>query len=89
MCKVWGVHLYGAPLSQYFVEPPFSAITAAKCFWDVSTSFAHLESKIAQDLSDWMESVRKQQFSNLATESQLDLGLDFDWAILTHEYALI
>ena len=36
-----------------------------------------------------MESVCEQQFSSLARDSQLDLGLDFDWAILTHEYALI
>ena len=30
-----------------------------------------------------MESICEWQFSSLATESQLDLGLNFDWAILT------
>ena len=95
MCEKCGVHLYSAPRSQYFVEPPFFAITAASLFGKVSTSFSHLESdifahsKIAQALSVWMESVCEQQFPSLATDSQLDLGLDFDWAILTHEYALI
>lgn len=31
-----------------------------------------------------MSSVCEQQFSSFATDSQLDLGLDFAWAILTH-----
>ena len=44
--------------------------------------------KIAQAWSDWIESVCKQQFSSLARDSQVDLGLDCDWAVLTHEYAL-
>ena len=45
-CEKCGMHTYSAPLSQYFVEPPFAAITAASLFGDVSTSFAHLESAI-------------------------------------------
>ena len=85
------------PPRQYFVEPPFTAITAASLFGDVFTSFAHLDGdifahflcKIAQALSNWMESVSELQFSSLATVSQLDLSLDFDWAILTREYTLI
>ena len=87
--------MYSAPLSQYFVEPPFAAITAPSLFGDVSTSFAHLERvtffahSSLQALTDWMGSVCEQQFSSLATDSQLNLGLDFDWAILTHEYALL
>lgn len=35
----------------------------------------------------WMKNVCV--FSNLATDSQLDLELDFEWAILAHRYALI
>ncbi|MEQ2307771.1 hypothetical protein AMECASPLE_021595 [Ameca splendens] len=35
-----------SPLSQYFVEPPFSAITAAGILGYVSTSFAHLVTEI-------------------------------------------
>ena len=40
------MHLYSAPLCQYFVEPPFAAITAASLSEYVSTSFAHLETEI-------------------------------------------
>lgn len=35
----------------------------------------------------WMKNVCV--FSNLVTDSQLDLELDFEWAILAHRYALI
>lgn len=34
--------------------------------------------------SDWMETICDQQYSSFGTDSQLDLGLAFDWAILTH-----
>lgn len=43
---------------------------------------------IAHAQSDWMESL-SEQFSGAATYSHLDLGLDFDRAIITLEYALI
>ncbi|MED6262111.1 hypothetical protein ATANTOWER_014627 [Ataeniobius toweri] len=49
---------------------------------DVSTSFEHLQTlflcKTAEAPSDWMQNICKHQFSSLATDSQLDSGLDFD-----------
>ena len=33
------MHKYSTPLSQYLVEPPFAAITAASLLGYVSTSF--------------------------------------------------
>lgn len=35
-------------------------------------------------LSDWVETEGEQQFRSFATNSKLDLGYDFDYAILTH-----
>ena len=55
--------------SQYFVEPPFTAMTAASILGYVFTS--------------------ELGFSSLARDSQVDLGLDFDRVVLTHEYASI
>ena len=42
--KVWCAKVFSR--SQYFVEPPFAAITAANLLRYVSTSFAHLETEI-------------------------------------------
>ncbi|MEQ2282802.1 hypothetical protein AMECASPLE_004498 [Ameca splendens] len=44
--------------------------------------------KLARALSD-REKVSEHQFPRPATDSQLDLGLDIEWAILTHKHALI
>ena len=49
------MHLYLAPPSQYFVEPPFAEITAASHFGDVFTSFAHLENEMIANFS-WKNS---------------------------------
>lgn len=38
--------------------------------------------KTDQDQTDWMETF-------CYIDSQLDLGLDFDWAILAHKYAVM
>lgn len=38
----------------------------------------------AQALSYWIKTAGEQQFSILATDSQSDWGLCFDWDILTH-----
>ncbi|MED6266098.1 hypothetical protein CHARACLAT_032171 [Characodon lateralis] len=61
----------------------------------IFTSFEHLQKstaillcKTSQTQSDWMENICEHQFLGLATDSQLDLGLDFDYAILTHEYLI-
>lgn len=37
-----------------------------------------------QALKHWRESICKKQISSLATGSQINLGLDFDWATPTH-----
>ncbi|MEQ2239403.1 hypothetical protein ILYODFUR_004095 [Ilyodon furcidens] len=71
-----------------------TAITAECLLEYVFTSFSHLETffrqcRIAQDQSDCMESVCELPFSRLAADCQLDFSLDFDWPILTLEYALI
>ena len=49
------MHKYSPPLSQYLVEPPFSAITAASLFGYFSTSFAYLETAIFAH-SSWQNS---------------------------------
>ena len=89
-----GVQSYSAPLSQYFVVPPFAAFTAVSHLGYVSISFAHRETDIFSHSSlqnssssvSWMESICEQQFSLLSTDSRLDSGLDFDLAILTPGY---
>ena len=54
-----GMHLYSGPLNQYFVEPPFTAITAASLFGYVSTNFEHLDSEsFADSLQTSSSSVR-------------------------------
>ena len=86
------MHKYSPPLSQYLVEPPFAAITAASLLGYVSTSFSHPEMEMFvhsswnkdEAQSDWLETVCEQLFSSLAIDSQLDLDLGFDWAILRH-----
>ena len=43
--KVWHAYVF-ILLSQYFVEPPFAAITVSSLLWFVSTSFAHVQTDI-------------------------------------------
>lgn len=44
--KICGVQKYSAPWSQYFVEGPFVAITAASLLGYVPTNLAHLDTEI-------------------------------------------
>lgn len=64
---------------------PEYSITAASHLWNVSTDFAHQEI-FAHSLQNTSGSDRvdvdcEQEFSNLATDFQLDSGLGYDWAI--------
>ena len=74
------MHNYSPPQSQYFVEPPFAAITAASLLGYVSISLAHLaqgflpilQGKTAPAPSSWMGSAGIQQSLSHTTDSQLD-----------------
>ena len=73
-----GVQKHSALLSQYFVEPPFPAMTATSLLWYVSTSFAHLETGIV-DLSSLQNSSSSVRLDGdvLAKDSQFSI-LDID-----------
>ena len=68
------------PQSQYFVETPFAAITAASLLGYVSISLAHLatgilpilQGKTAPAPSSWTGSTGEQQSLSATTDSQLD-----------------
>ena len=74
------MHNYSPSRSQYFVEPPFAAITAASLLGYVSINLAHLATgifahssrKTAPAPSSWMGSAGVQQSLSHTTDSQLD-----------------
>ena len=83
--KVWLAKVFSPPESILLLH------WQLQVFWGKSLPDLHIQRqkvlpilpcKTAQAESDWMESVCEQQFSNLARDSQLHLGLDFDWAVL-------
>ena len=63
------MHNYSTPQSQYFVETPFPAITAANLLGYVSISLAH-QGRTAPDPSSWMGSAGVQQSLSHTTDSQ-------------------
>lgn len=66
--------------------PALAAITDTSLFGYVLTGFAHLGTAIFfQARSDLTVSICEQQFLSLTTDSQQDLGLDFNWDILNSE----
>lgn len=76
------------------VESSFAAVTAASlwlCLYQFCTSgyqtyFPIFFCKTLQYQSDQMERLCERQFLDLSTDSWLWLGLEFDWAIWSHEY---
>ena len=78
------MHNYSPPQSQYFVEPPFAAITAAHLLGYVSISLAHLATGIFAHSSRQTCSFKLDRFCwctailSHTTDSQLDWGLGFD-----------
>ena len=76
----FSVHKYSSPQSQYFVEPPFSAITAASLLRYVSISLAHLDTGILPNLQgktapaplSLMGSAVVQQSLSQTTNSELN-----------------
>lgn len=58
-------------------------------FFCISISFAHLETDIHSLAYSLDLSLYEHQFSSLTTDFQEDLGLEFDWASLTHELSVL
>lgn len=58
---------------------------------DDSTSFTHLEREtfVHFFLTEKLTPMGWTAFIQVLPDSQLIAGLDFDWAILTHEFACI
>ncbi|MEQ2221704.1 hypothetical protein ILYODFUR_018418 [Ilyodon furcidens] len=77
-------------LSQDIKKHVFSETTAASLSGYVSTSFPHVETQNctiflhAKQLnhSHWMDTI--EQLLLYFPNNQLNVSLDFDWAILTH-----
>lgn len=65
---------YSPHRGRFLVETPVAAIAMARHPRSVYTSKYNL----GKSLSDWLEIVGELQFSNLATDSQSDSGLDFN-----------
>lgn len=74
------------------ISSPFTALPES-LVEQVSTSFEHPEltslhtilRTIPRAQSDFMARVSKEQFTAVRTCLKLSLGLDFDWAIPTHD----
>ena len=74
------LHNYSPPKSQYFVEPPFAAITAASLLIYVSSHwdfFPIHQGKTAPAPSSWMGSAGVQQSLSHTTDF-VGWGLGFD-----------
>lgn len=66
-----------ATICQYFLETTFAAITTVSLFGGMSLTDLYIFRQ-AQRQTHWIETI-----SSLATNSELDLGMNFDWTILT------
>lgn len=76
------------PKKSILYRTTFHCNCSCKCFCCTVClyTFAHLQTEslpilhiiISGAWSDWMEIICEQQFSSLATDTQLDLGLGFD-----------
>lgn len=72
------MHLYSAPLSQYFVEPPFAAIKLRNVLWYVSKSSTCSQNEIfANSLQNNSTSVR---FDHFFMPLERSTGLVYDGA---------
>jgi hypothetical protein len=72
--EILSVHNYSPPKSQYFVEPPFVAISTASLYKLGTTSHwdSSILGKTAPAPSSWMNSAGVQHSLSHTTDSQLD-----------------
>ncbi|MED6249387.1 hypothetical protein ATANTOWER_013320 [Ataeniobius toweri] len=86
---VWCEFLFNPP-NQNFVDPTYTAeVCLHQLYKYINCNICPFFCKVAQAQSDWVNSSCAELLSNLSTDPQFGLGLDFDWAILTQDNILI